>query len=183
MQRAIFASRDIQEKMKLLKKRKISVYSFFPIDKGDCECAEMIREWKDKLVLMKPKDREAELEKREFITCPKDKTGMTKYRINCKNCGEVQGFCYASDASLSDFFDFHYTNWTDGERWFGCFTPNISPIDQKLGIECTCGQDTRDFRANMTLSAKRSFEMERKNAIGRNFDDQKSKYHVVAVHN
>lgn len=181
MQRAIFASQDLNHKMKLMKKQRLSVYSFFPIDKGDCECAEMISDWKDKLVLMTAKDREAEIEKRKFLECPRDKTLLNRYEISCKNCGEIQGYCYASDSSLSDFCDFHYTNWTDGELWYGCLTPNISPVDQKLTLECTCGQDTRDFRANMTLSAKKAIEIERQNKIGRDYDDPKSKFKVKAA--
>ena len=70
----------------------------------------------------------------------------------------------------------HYANWTDGEQWFGNFTVNVSPVDQKLGIECTCGVDTRDFRANMTRPPKEAAEREKNNKIGREFGQPNSVY-------
>lgn len=178
MLRPIFASRETNEKMKLLHKERIDIYSFFPIDKGDCACASMIKEWKDKLLLMDATKREAELDKVGPLHCPRDTTGMTKYTLTCKNCNEVQGECYATDLSLSDFCDFHYMNWTDGEQWYGCLTPNISPIDQRLTLECMCGYDTRDFRANQTLSAARVEEIETENAHGRDYNQPDSKFLV-----
>ena len=169
------------EKMKLAKQKKVKIYSFFPIDRGDCECQKMIREWKDKLLLIRPKDREAEIEKTGFLECPRSKDGMRRFEITCKKCGEVQGRCWASDETLEDFFDFHYTNWTNGKKWFGCFTPNISPISQKLTLECTCGQDTRDFRANQTLPGEIAEGLENSNRIGRDFGKPNSKFLVMEI--
>lgn len=178
MKRVIYASYDISEKMKKLKKERIDVYSFFPIDKGDCECNKMIREWKDKLTLMNDKDRENTMLQIKNLTCPKDKTDMKQYTIICKNCDEIQGYCYASNSNLEDFCDFHYVSWTDGVQWFGCFTPNISPITQQLTLECACGQDTRDFRANQTLATKTVIELEEKAKEGREFGTNESKFNV-----
>lgn len=179
--RPLFASRDVHTRMKLLKKKKITIYSLYPIDKGDCECVTMIKNYKDKLLLMSQKDREAEIEKTNYLVCPRDKSKMRRYKIICKNCDEVQGFCWATDATLKDFCDFHYVQWTDGNFWYGCLTPNISPIDQSLTLECTCGYDTRDFRANMTLPGRIATRIERENAKGREFATIKSKFNVVGA--
>ncbi len=168
-------------KIKLDKRSSLTIYSFFPIDPGDCECMAMVKEWKDKLLLTPPDKREALVEKTGHLVCPRDKSSMRRYEITCKVCGQVEGYCWATNSTLADFCDFHYVNWTDGELWYGCLTPNISPITQELTLECTCGQDTRDFRANMTLSAKKAIEIERGNSIGRKFGDQKSKFKVMEV--
>lgn len=179
MRRSISASADIATRMKLLKKKRIDIYSFFPIDKGDCVCAKLVSDWQDKLRMMPQEKKDAEIEKLGHFICPRDKTGMTRYVITCNNCNEIMGYCWATDATLDDFCDFHYVSWTDGNEWFGCFTPNISPITQQLTIECTCGQDTRDFRANQTLPGKRIEQLEREAKIGREFNKPDSKFAVV----
>lgn len=182
LQRKVFTSGDMANKMKLLKKNRLEVFSFFPIDKGDCDCASLISEWKDKLKMMSPNQREAEIEKIGHLTCPRAKeSGMKRYTITCENCGQTQGYCYSKNASLVDWVDFHYLQWTNGEEWKGCLTPNISPITQQLTLECTCGQDTRDFRANMTLPGKVIADIENKNKKGREFNKSDSKFKVTVM--
>lgn len=179
--RIIYASSDIALKMKHLKQKRIDILSFYPNDKGDCVCVKMISEWKDKLMLLPEAQRNSEIAKIKQLRCPRDKTGMQRYAITCRNCGEVQGYCWATDPSLTDFCDFHYVQWTDGEQWFGCFTPNISPITQQLTLECTCGQDTRDFRANQTLSGKVVERLEKESRKGREFNKADSKFAIAQV--
>lgn len=179
--RVIYASRDLETKMKLLKQKKLVVYSFFPIDRGNCDCQQMIRDWKDKLSILPPKQRDAEKEKVSHLECPRDKTGMNRYELSCKGCGEVVGYCWATDETLNDFCDFHYVSTSDGRQWKGCYTPNISPIDETIGIECCCGVDSRDMRANMTLPGKIAYEMEEENKRGREFGKANSKFKVRKV--
>lgn len=174
--RHIFASRETSDRIKLLKTKKIAIYSFFPIDPFECECRDLIDVFKRQLGEMSAKDREAKIAEMGTFVCPRDKTGMQRFELSCANCGQVQGYAWAKDASLTDWSDFHYTNWTDGNEWFGCLTPNISPITGELGLECTCGADTRDFRANMTISPKEAFEIEDKNKEGRKFGSKGAKF-------
>lgn len=179
--RIINASRDIETKMLLKGQNEIRIYSFFPIDRAGCACKTAIKEWKDSISLMPPHLREGEINKHGFIECPQDKTKMNRYKITCGGCGMVQGYCWASDETLKDWCDFHYVQWTDGKQWYGCFTPQVSPIDETLCLECACGVDTRDIRANMTLPGKTAFEMEEKNKIGRGFGTEQSKFEVEKV--
>lgn len=128
------------------------IYSFFPCDRYDCECQKVLKDIKNTFSTMTPKQVAEYKFRTEFIRCPRDKSGMNKYRIFCAQCDEVVGECYATDETLSDFCDFHYIVSHDGEHWCGALTPQLSPIDQKIGIECCCGNDTRDFRNNDNLS-------------------------------
>lgn len=181
MDRTIFASRDISTKMKLMKQSKITVYSFFPIDRPDCVCQPLIEEFKLKLAAMPTHKREAIIQDQKAFECPASHVGKKRYEIFCKNCGRIEGYLWASDKTLEDWVDFHYAQWTNGIVWHGCLTPNVSPIDGRLGLECTCGNDTRDFRANMTLPGKTAFEMEQKNKIGRRFNELNSRFGVRDV--
>lgn len=162
---------------------RIEIYSFFPCDRGDCKCQGIIKKWKERLAVMNDGQKEGEIRRVKFLTCPRDKTGMSRYQISCKKCGEVLGYCWATDDSLSDWCDLHYVNWTDGKQWHGCLTPHISPITQELCFECCCGADTRDFRANMTISEKRAMAIEKTNSIGRGFGKTKSAFQVRKVAN
>src|SRR3990167_1194940 len=179
MKRVIFASSVMADRLKAAKQKKLSIYSFFPIDRGNCECVKLVSEWKDRFMLMHPKNKEDEILRVGHLVCPKDKTGYNRYIITCNNCNEGMGYCYATDDSLSDFFDFHYVQWTNGTVWKGCLPPNISPSDEKLTLECTCGQDPRDFRANQTLPAKTAVEIETANRRGREYGQSNSKFNVA----
>ncbi len=179
--RRILASRDIATKMLRTAQKKVQVYSFFPVDKASCVCHAMIHEWKEKLSMLPRELKEAELAKQAHLECPKDKTNMDRYEITCSGCGQVQGYCYATDETLKDWCDFHYVQWTDGKEWFGNLTPNISPIDETLGLECTCGVDTRDMRGNMTLPVMMAHDLEKDNRRGREFGQATSKFKVRKV--
>lgn len=181
MRRKIYASGEMIELAKKAKNKKVQVYSFFPVDPSFCECQKEIIKLKKKLAEMPPKKREAYMREIKHFTCPRSKIGLNRYRIVCKACGKVQGYCWASDASLKDWCDFHYVSWTDGKEWYGCLTPHVSPITQQLCLECTCGQDTRDFRANMTLNPKVAFDIEQKNKVGREYGKSNSKFSVRKV--
>lgn len=182
MLRNITASRETEERVKLSKNKRLDMYSFYPVDKGNCICQSLISEWKEKMSGMHPKYREDEMVKMNHaLVCPRDKSQMTRYMLVCNKCSQVQGYCWATDNTLVDWCDFHYVNWTDGTRWYGCLTPNVSPIDQSLTIECTCGQDTRDFRANMTLPSIIAETMEKENKVGRHFGKTNSKFNVLEV--
>lgn len=179
--RHIFASRETYDRMKLLKVKKLEVYSFFPVDPFDCDCKDEIEIFKKQLGEMTESQRKAKIESMGHFTCPKSKAGMERYEIRCNNCNQVQGYLWATDSSLKVWSDFHYVNWTDGNEWFGCLTPNISPITGELGIECACGYDTRDFRANMTLSPMEAVKMEDKNKEGRGFKGPDKKFTATKV--
>lgn len=179
--RKIFASRETGLMVKKLAKKKLEIYSFFPNDKADCVCQKMVLEWKKKLASASTKERRSLLENKKFLECPKNKFGLSRYEIRCKKCNQVLGYCWASDSTLKDFCDFHYVQWTNGTQWYGCFTLQISPITQQLCFECACGEDTRDFRANMTLSSKLSEAHEKVNAVGREFGNKNSKFLVRQV--
>lgn len=181
MNRKIFASRETNVVAMNSKNKRVEVYSFFPNDHADCECQKLVLEWKQKLVSLPTDKREALVKDTKFIVCPRDKTGMKRYKITCKNCGETLGFCWATDSTLKDFCDFHYVSWSDGIEWHGCLTPHISPITEQLCLECCCGQDTRDFRANMTLPGKIAYEKEELCKIGRDFGKALSKFSTRVV--
>ena len=181
MSRVVFASRESNVIVSASGKDRLDIYSFFPCDKSDCECQKMVLEMKKKLSTIPANQRADLLEKTGHLVCPRDKSGMNRYKITCGACGDVVGFCWATDASLTDWCDFHYVQWTDGQFWYGCFTPHISPITQQLCIECACGQDTRDFRANMTLPGILAEKMENENVIGREFNSNMSKFQVGLV--
>lgn len=181
MKRKILASREMEEMVKLSSNGKVSIYSFFPCDRAVCPCQKIILGFKKKLPTLTQKERRSLIEDTRFIQCPRDKTGMKRYKVSCKSCGETQGYCWATNNTLQDFFDFHYVQWTDGERWYGCLAPHISPITEELCIECVCGQDTRDFRANMTLPFKVADRFEKSNMVGRKFGRGDSKFKTRVV--
>jgi hypothetical protein len=178
MKRTIFASKETEFQALTSRSKKVKVYSFFPCDKANCPCQKMIFEWKQKIGRASQKERQELLSKIKHLECPRDKVGMQRYEVVCTNCGELQGVLWATDPSLRDWCDFHYIQWSDGVKWHGCFTPHISPITQELLFECCCGNDTRDFRANMTMNRKRAEEIEKENAIGRKLNRSDSKFIV-----
>lgn len=177
MKRVIFASRETAINAKASKAKMVKVYSFFPIDRANCDCKQLIQEWNKRLGIENDEGRRKLLEKTPFLECPRSKNKrMERYKIECQSCGDLQGYAYASNPSLDDWCDFHYVQWSKGDVWHGCFTPHISPITQKLLLECCCGNDTRDFRANMTINEKVARRIEDRNAKGREFDQPDSKF-------
>lgn len=181
MKRQIFASKEVSYLAKQSPNKTLRIYSMFPIDRGDCECQKIIFDWKRKMAVMNDSSRKQFTTENPFLECPRSKVGMKRFEITCGNCGDLQGYCWASDASLKDWFDFHYVQWVKDDFWHGCFTPHVSPITQQLCLECCCGQDTRDFRANMTLNERKALMMESNNAIGRDFNKRDSKFTVKKV--
>lgn len=174
--RKLYASRETSLLAKGSKGNVVRVIGFFPVDRGDCNCISLIAEWKKRLSQANEKEQIALREKTPYIVCPRDKKGMTRYKVLCTKCKQMQGFCYATDETLTDWCDFHYVQWTKGDYWRGCFTPHISPVTEQLCFECCCGNDSRDFRANATLPQKVAERMERVNSVGRNFGLNDSKF-------
>jgi len=158
---------------------KLEIESFFPIDNPYCVCKKQIEKIAKELMTMGSDAQKAYKIEHRRITCERDKTGLTKYAIICKKCGELQGTLWAKDETLKDWCDFHYFQWTDGENWHGCQTPNISPITLKLTIQCYCGVDTRDYRANPYFPARGTKEIEERNCVGRDYGNKDSKFSVM----
>jgi hypothetical protein len=163
------------------KEKTREIVSFFPYDKWDCECVDLVKETRSELEKMAVKDRVEYMRKQGVMECPHSKTGKKKYFIKCNVCRELQGYCWASSDKLIDYSDFHYIQWHDKKQWHGFFAPHISPIDGRLCFECCCGNDTRDFRANMQLPTKIAEAIEEKNAIGREFGKVNSKFEAVII--
>ncbi len=179
--RHILASREVSVVAQHSKNKKVEIYSFFPCDRADCQCQKIIVDFKKQIAQLNEGRRQELIEKQKLLVCPRDKKRLNRYAITCRNCGELLGYCWASDPSLKDWCDFHYVQWTDGNEWHGCLTPHVSPITQELCLECCCGEDTRDFRANMTLTAKNAFSIEERNKVGRSFNKSDSKFLVRKV--
>ena len=179
--RHIFASREVSVVVTNSPSKTIEIYSFFPCDKASCDCQKVIVDFKKKLSTLPANEKQALMAQTERIICSRSKKGMKRYRIVCKTCGEILGYCWATDNTLKDWCDFHYTQWTDGKEWHGCLTPHVSPITEQLCLECCCGADTRDFRANMTLPISTAMEIEEENQVGRDFGTADSKFAVRTV--
>lgn len=177
--RTIYASKETSFQVSQAPAKKVQVYSFFPIDRADCECAKLIHEWKMRFGTATTAEKQDLIANTPYITCPRDKTTLNRYKIVCANCKQIQGYCWASTPDLLDWCDFHYFQWTTGDYWRGCFTPHVSPVTEQLCLECCCGQDTRDFRANMKLPQIIAETKERQNAIGRAFNKKNSKFLVL----
>lgn len=143
-----------------------------PVDDYYCDCRKIIEEMYKKV---------ASGDKPYFIECPKkNNKKYKKYKIECQNCKNIVAEIFATDDTLTDFCDFHYITETDGDHWFGAFTVQLSPIDGKIGIECSCGQDTRDFRANNTLPKKLSYKLT-ENLKGKEFGKADSKFKAIKL--
>lgn len=179
--RTIFASNDIATRMRNAKTKRVDVLSFFPVDHADCACQKLIDEYKKRFAKMPKAQVEDLIVNMHYLKCPADKNGMQHYQITCNDCKEILGYVWATSPRLESWCDFHYYNWTDGEQWKGCLTPNISPIDGYLTIECTCGNDSRDFRANMSISYKQALKIEEKNKVGRKFGEKNSKFKLALL--
>lgn len=176
--RTIPASKDFQQLVKQSPTKTVNIYGFWPIDKADCVCQKFILQMKKRLGESLEKDRRRIMEQMKFLECPRDKSLLKRYVVKCSKCNEIQGYCWAKDKTLTDWCDFHYSQWTDGKEWHGCFTPHISPITELLHFECCCGNDTRDFRANMTLNQNTAEHIEARNARGRRMGLKGSKFYV-----
>jgi len=157
------------------------LYSFFPCDRWNCECVVLKNDKIAKLALLNEEKRREAILREDHMECPRDKDGMKCYRITCNNCDSIIAELWSKDEALSDFCDLHYISYTDGEVWKGAFGINISPIDGKLGFECACGSDTRDFRANTTMPGKAVKDKIDENMQGRDFGVQGAKFNLTQI--
>lgn len=182
MNRTIYVSQETSYMANTSPNKQVRVFSFFPIDRAGCDCAQMIHRWKRRIAESNEKEQRTLLQQQHHLTCPRsNEVGMKRFVITCRACGEIQGYCYATTPELLDWCDFHYVQWADTEQWHGCFTPHISPITEQLCLECACGQDTRDFRANMKLGDRTVQRMESTNSKGRLFNRSDSKFLVTLL--
>ena len=174
MLRKVSASREAKDRID--SKGTIKISSDIPVDPYNCECK--------RAIVNRKKD---EIKKR--IECPRrNESKLKKYSIECKNCGAKVGDIHASDKKLTDWANFHYycesrkVKGDDGKKipdsyqWFGAMAVQVSQFDGKLGIECTCGQDTRDFRGNTTMHKTQLEEIISENMKGRDFGKLNSKF-------
>jgi hypothetical protein len=82
----------------------------------------------------------------------KQKRGYRQYAVNCVKCGDQVATVWATDSTLKDWCDLHYVCWHDEHTWYGAMEVQVSLIDEQLGFECACGEDTRDFRTAKSMS-------------------------------
>jgi len=96
------------------------------------------------MAMMSPRDRMLFAEVPiDFVN---DKENRKKYWITCGRCGDHVAYVWANNEKLENWCDLHYVCWYSKTTWRGARAVNISPVDGKLGIECSCGEDTRDWR-------------------------------------
>lgn len=145
----------------------VRTVSQIPYDKYDCKCKPLVENYFKQV---------ANGQKPDYVECNHHHEYYNQYEIICNNCNNVVANCWSSDGSLSDYFDLHYVCENNGKNWRGAMSLNISPIDGKLGIECACGQDTRDFRANNTLPLKEKNQRIIEGLKGREFGKGNSKF-------
>lgn len=179
------------------KTKKLTKISSLPVDKPDCDCRGMLNSWGK------------QAGSGTIFKCPRSEMkGMKKYEVRCKVCGELNAYVYALNEKLDDWCDLHYVfegrivkeerqrtalkkvkgklvpiteNYYEyASRWFGCMTINISPKDGELGFECSCGNDTRDFRACAIINSK-TMKKRIENLIGRGFGKKDSKFIIKEI--
>jgi hypothetical protein len=176
---------------KLKPEGKLKIVSFFPIDKKDCGCGPVIKDWTEKFGHMDPAEIK-ELQSKGSINCPRAQEKEYKnYEIICGNCGDLIATISLKDEDIDNWCNLHYiseakiriekikegkkiTKIEHGE-WHGCMAVNVSPTDGKLGFECACGNDTRDFRMAQ-LTNPIAIAKLRENMKGREFNKKDSKY-------
>lgn len=191
-----------QEETEFLQKaglKEREIIGFFPVDRADCACQAGIKDLNIKFSTMRPDEARAYKLKHKTFQCPVDSKKLKQFDIVCNNCDSLLGKCYASDESLSDWVDLHYycksilvlqkretgeidkkgkkvLETIEASYWQGALAVNISPIDQKLGFECACGEDTRDFRANQSLPDIVKVKKIKESSKGRSFNEKDSKF-------
>lgn len=149
---------------------KAQIKSAFPVDRYDCACHKLVTDIKKS-----PK-------KFKYIECPRSRKGMKKYKVVCGKCGEDIAELWATSPKLEDWCDLHYLSWHDLNDWHGCIAVNISPLDQTLGFECACGNDTRDFRLGIcNIKGKELRDKISETMQGRDFGRKDSKFKCQLV--
>lgn len=160
-----------------VEKGPVKVFGFYPIDPPhETGAHRHVTDWKNKLARMTQRARVGRMSEMQQLPTTADVSGKSKYEIACTNCGAIQGYLMAFDDRLNGWCDFHYTQWSDGDYWYGCLTPHVSPIDGTLCLLCCCGQDTRDFRANMSIGQRRASLIEESNQKGRQWGSADAKF-------
>lgn len=101
------------------------------------------------MAMMNPGERRQFIDEGPIDFC--DHANKKKYYIICRRCNEKTAYVWADNETLENWCDLHYLCSYDRITWYGAMAINVSPIDGKIGIECTCGEDTRDFRVNKTM--------------------------------
>lgn len=104
------------------------------------------------LARMSPVVRNVYLKQHAPFDFVKDKRGYKQYSVICARCGDQVATVWATDGTLKDWCDLHYICWHDENTWYGAMEVQISLIDEQLGFECACGEDTRDFRTAKSMS-------------------------------
>jgi len=180
--------------IEIVKNGDKKIVSFLPTDRHDCDCFGLVRSWNEKLSRMTPELRLKS--QKNPIDCPRSK-GMKKYEIYCSDCGDLIAYINADNEQLDNWCNLHYVSEAKigketqifheekkikgkikliakereveiGE-WYGCMGLQISPIDDKLGFECSCGNDTRDFRIKNNLTGLQLKDKLNNNMINRDF--------------
>lgn len=130
-------------------KRKYKIIGDTPIDRPDCECHGLIKEYKN---------RAGEGLKMGYIECPRVKRGNYPQRqIRCKHCREVLATFNGKNRSLDeDYYNLHYHCWHDSKSWYGCTNVNVNPVTLKVNFECTCGNKVIEDE-NLKQKDKRRF--------------------------
>jgi hypothetical protein len=139
--------------------------STLPLDKPDCICKLLV----DKAIRSGITT--------SYLACPRRKQeGMNPYDVVCTKCGNVVAQLYATDEKASDWCDLHSICFQVNGKWQGALAVNVSPIDSTLGFECTCGNDTRDFRASNGLPQETLMRKLKETKTGRTFGTKSSKF-------
>lgn len=81
----------------------------------------------------------------------KEEKGYKLYKVICVQCHDELALVWAKDETLRDWCDLHYITEYDKNSWRGCMTVQNSDVDDQLGFECACGEDTRDHRGRSSL--------------------------------
>jgi len=109
-----------------------------------------------------------------------DKENRKLFDIICTRCGDKVAYVWARTEKLEDWVDLHYVCWFDKFSWRGAMTINVSPIDARIGFECACGEDTRDFRKSRSLPPVQRELMIEYSMKHRDFGNKDSKFIAVA---
>lgn len=179
----ISTSMDQYNKMVMSGKKEDIIYSFFPSDPWKCECQPILLDLKARFSQMNSGEIQIIKNSMKVVRCPLA-LKKNKYKIMCTNCKEHVADVAADNSNLDNWCDLHYisTSYIDKNgagHWKGALSINISPIDGKIGIECCCGADTRDFRANSTLPGKVVKRKIEECSKGREFGNKDSKFKAI----
>lgn len=113
----VFKTRTSNEELAFLKKSRLlkhDIYSFFPVDKWDCECQGLINDIKNQMTHLRPEDIEDFKKSLGVVRCPKAiRPTYKKYKVKCQNCGEIVAEVFATGPDLKDYCDLHYVGYSE----------------------------------------------------------------------